>query len=245
MFFAAVSKAFGLNEGGATRGTLASLWKRLALLRSKQETPVHLTVAFTIAVTTLSAKMAKADGVALPVEERAFERLFSIPENEAKNVRRLYSLAAKDTAGFEVYARKIATLLRGEPQLLKCVFECLFCVAAADGILHPAEDQFLEIVAQEFGLSRGEFLSIRASFIHDPDSPYDILGVRPEVSDEDLRSRYIALVREHHPDRLMASGVPVEFRVAADRRLAAINAAYEAILEMRGRKHGASEAQHP
>ena len=37
-------------------------------------------------------------------------------------------------------------------------------------------------------------------------------------------------MREHHPDRLAASGVPAEFRVAADRRLAAINAAYETTL---------------
>jgi len=44
------------------------------------------------------------------------------------------------------------------------------------------------------------------------------------------------LVRENHPDRLMASGIPVEFRAAVDRRLAAINVAYEMILKERGLK---------
>jgi len=241
----AISNALGLDEGGAVRDALASLWSSIGLDRLTEPTPAYRSVAFTIAVTTLAAKMAKADGVALPVEARTFERLFAIPPDEMANVRRLYDLAKQDTAGYEAYASKIAKLLEGEPDLLRNVFECLFCVASADGILHPSEDQFLETVAQKFGMNRSEFIAIRASFIHDPDSPYDVLGVRPDVSETELRSRYLALVREHHPDRLMASGVPVAFRLAADRRLAAINVAYESIREMRGRDRGALEARHP
>src|SRR5690606_12240599 len=96
--------------------------------------------------------------------------------------------------------------------------ECLFHVAAADGILHPDEDTFLMVVAEKFGLTRGEFLSIRAGFINDPCSPYQILGVAPDISDADLKLRHRALVREHHPDRL-----------------AAINAAYDTSRAERGR----------
>ena len=73
----------------------------------------YRTVAFTIAVTTLAAKMAKADGVALPVEERAFERMFEIPPEEEANVRRLYDLAKQDVAGYEIYAGKIARAAEG------------------------------------------------------------------------------------------------------------------------------------
>ena len=91
------------------------------------------------------------------------------------------------------------------------------------------------VVAEKFGLSRGEFLSIRAGFINDPCSPYQILGVVPDISDADLKLRHRALVREHHPDRLAATGVPPELRCAATRRLAAINAAYDTIRAERGR----------
>ena len=87
--------------------------------------------------------MAKADGVALPVEARAFERVFEIPAGEDKNVRRLYDLAKQDVAGYEAYAGKIARLLEDEPEMLRALLECLFHIAAADGILHPAEDSFL------------------------------------------------------------------------------------------------------
>ncbi len=215
------------------RGALVALWAKLGFGQGAARTPAHRTVAFTIAVTTLAAKMAKADGVALPVEARAFERLFEIPPGEAKNVRRVYDLAKRDVAGFEIHAGRIAKMLKDEPVFLASVLACLFHIAAADGILHPAEDRFLETVATIFGIDRGEYLSIRATYVHDPRSPYAILGVAPNASDDELKARHRELVRRHHPDRVCASGVPHEFCVAANRRLAAINAAYDAIQKER------------
>jgi DnaJ like chaperone protein len=232
-----LSQAMG-SRTGELREALHGLWAKLRFDRARERTPAHRTVAFTSAVTTLAAKMAKADGVALPVEERAFERLFAIPPNEAKNVRRLYDLAKRDVAGYEIHAGRIARMLKDEPELLSSVLACLFHIAAADGILHPAEDRFLETVAAIFGIDRGEYLAIRATYVHDPRSPYAILGVSPDISDGELKARHRALVREHHPDRLSASCVPAEFRIAADRRLAAINAAYDAVVKEReGSRH--------
>jgi DnaJ like chaperone protein len=234
MSWKAISEAIGLEKGGASvRDALAALWASLKPERRAQATPAHRTVAFTIAVTTLAAKMAKADGVALPVEAKAFERLFEIPPGEDVHFRRIYDLAKQDVAGYEAYAGKLARLLKDEPEMLRSLLACLFHIAAADGVLHPAEDAFLSTVARTFGLSRGEFLSVRASFVSDPHSPYEVLGVDPAVSDAELKLRHRALVREHHPDKLAASGVPPELRCAANRRLAAINAAYDAILKDR------------
>ena len=227
------SDAIGSRTGGSLRGALRALLAKLGFHRGAERTPAHRTVAFTIAVTTLAAKMAKADGVALPVEAQAFERLFEIPPTEAKNVRRVYDLAKRDVAGYEIHAGRIAKMLKDEPVFLSSVLACLFHIAAADGILHPAEDRFLETVATIFGIDRGEYLAIRATYVHDPRSPYAILSVAPDASDEDLKARQRALVREHHPDRVCASGVPHEFCVAANRRLAAINAAYDAIQKER------------
>lgn len=230
-----IAQAIGIEADGVSmRDALSSWWERFTRERAAKRTPGYRTVAFTIAVTTLAAKMAKADGVALPIEVRAFERVFDIPAGEETNFRRLYDLAAQDVAGYEAYAGKIATLLADEPDMLRALLECLFHIAAADGVLHPEEDRFLSTVAARFGLSRGEFLSVRAGFVNDPCSPYQILGVHPDISDADLKLRHRALVREHHPDRLAATGVPPELRCAATRRLAAINAAYDAILEERG-----------
>jgi DnaJ like chaperone protein len=232
----AIAQAIGIEAGGGSvRDALSALWARLTRDWASSRTPGYRTVAFTIAVTTLAAKMAKADGVALPVEVRAFERVFEIPPGEEANFRRLYDLAAQDVAGYETYAGKIAALLADEPEMLHALLECLFHVAAADGVLHPDEDRFLSVVAAKFGLTHGEFLSVRAGFVNDPCSPYQILGVHPDISDSELKLRHRALVREHHPDRLAATGVPPELRYAANRRLASINVAYDAIVEDRRR----------
>jgi DnaJ like chaperone protein len=233
MRWKSISQAMGLDKGGALRDALAAAWASLGLDRLRECTPAHRTVAFTIAVTTLAAKMAKADGVALPVEAQVFERLFETPEAEKANVRRLYNLAKQDVAGYEAYARQIARLLKEEPELLRSVLACLFHIAAADDVLHPTEDRFLHTVGEVFGLSRAEFATLRASFVHDPASPYEILGLKPDATDAEIKARHRALVREHHPDRLAAAGVPPELRAAGDRRLAAINAAYDAIQKER------------
>jgi DnaJ like chaperone protein len=233
MLWKDIAQAIGFEPGGSVRDSLSAIWALIVRDLGAARTPGYRTVAFTIAVTTLAAKMAKADGVALPIEERAFERVFDVPANERANFHRLYDLAAQDVAGYESYAAKIASLLADTPEMLRALLECLFHVAAADGILHPDEDRFLAVVAEKFGLSHGEFLSVRAGFINDPCSPYQILGVHPDISDADLKLRHRALVREHHPDKLAASGVPQELRCAATRRLAAINAAYDDIVDQR------------
>ena len=54
------------------------------------------------------------------------------------------------------------------------------------------------------------------------------------MSDDELKKHYKSLVRETHPDRMIAQGVPEEFISVATERLAAINAAYDQIARSRG-----------
>ncbi len=194
----------------------------------------QLSVAFTAAVVALSAKMAKADGVVVGVEVEAFQRAFKVDERQAQNVSRLFNLAQKDTAGFESYADQIARLVRRDQALLRDVLASLFHIATADRVLHPSEDVFLATVATRFGLTGSEYRHERAHFIADPDNPYDVLGLAPSVTDADLKQRYRKLVRETHPDLMLARGVPPEMIAIATRRLSAINDAYSAVARERG-----------
>lgn len=199
-------------------------------------TPAQSRVAFTIAVVALAAKMSKADGVSLPIEAEAFKRQFKVPESECAHVRKLYQLASQDVAGYETYAAQIARILEGQPDIKISVLECLFHVASADGILHPDEDRYLAHVAEIFGLSNAEFRCVRRGFVVDADSAYEILHVSPLASDSEIKARYRELVKSHHPDALVSKGVPPEFLAGAERRLAAITAAYEEILAERGKR---------
>ncbi|MBU2581147.1 MAG: TerB family tellurite resistance protein [Alphaproteobacteria bacterium] len=198
-----------------------------------QPKPASKQLSFTIAFVGLAAKMAKADGVAVKVETQAFESCFYVPPEERANVQRVYQLASQDVAGFEAYAERIARMLADDPALLKDVFECLFNIAAADGVLHQGEEAFLQAVAAKFGYDEIDYQRVRSLFVHDPSSPYVVLGISPDATDDELKARRKELVRENHPDKLAASGVPQEFLVLADRKLAAINAAYDAILKER------------
>ncbi|MDX2287958.1 MAG: DnaJ family molecular chaperone [Hyphomicrobiaceae bacterium] len=200
--------------------------------------PASKQLAFTIAFVGLAAKMAKADGVAVAVEAEAFERCFYVPPAERANVDRVFRLAAGDVAGYEIYAERIARMLADDRPLLRDVFEALFNIAAADGILHEAEEVFLRTVADRFGLSEQEYQADRAMFVRDKSSPYTVLGVDPSIGDAELKAHYRQLVRDNHPDKLASQGVPAEFLVLADRKLAAINAAYDAILAAREQARG-------
>lgn len=192
-------------------------------------------IAFTIGVIVLGAKMAKADGVVTRDEIAAFKEVFQIPPEEMNNVGRVFNMARKDAAGFESYARQIANLFRGNPQVLEDLLHGLFHIAKADSIVHPAELQFLQDVAVIFGFHEADFQRIRAHHLApEATDPYVILDVPHDASDDELKSAYRKLIRENHPDRLIAEGLPEEFIELANEKMAAINDAYERVERQRG-----------
>ncbi|HZQ39411.1 MAG TPA: TerB family tellurite resistance protein [Rhizomicrobium sp.] len=192
-------------------------------------------VTFTIAIIALAGKMAKADGVASEQEFEIFAKVFVMPPEEEANVRRIFNLARQDMAGFGHYAGQIASLFRGNPAVLEDVLDGLFEIAKADGVLHPCEARFLERVAEIFGFAPNEYRRIRAShFAPELTDPYVILGLSYVADEEEIKQTYRRLVRENHPDSLIARGVPAEFIKLATDKLAAINTAYEKIRAERG-----------
>jgi DnaJ like chaperone protein len=238
--------------GSSEDSTMGSILARLTSVTDTQEAergstqpaasgegavPAHATVAFTIAVVALGAKMAKADGHVTPDEVAAFKQVFTVARQDMANVGRVFDLARQDIAGYEEYADQLGRLFQDNKPLLQDVLEGLFHVATADAVLHPAEDQFLAEVARRFGFSVSELEYIRAHFIDgDGADPFHVLSLTPAASDAQVRTQYRKLVLENHPDRYMARGLPREAVEIADRKLAAINAAYGVIAGERGLK---------
>jgi hypothetical protein len=75
--------------------------------------------------------------------------------------------------------------------------------------------------------------------------PYEILGVSPNIADDDLKTVYHRRVQETHPDRLVAMGMPPEFVHLATDKLARINDAFERITQLRQAKAAIQPKWYP
>src|SRR5690606_13072128 len=108
--------------------------------------------------------------------------------------------------------------------------EALFQIALADGTYHCGEDNFLQHVANEFGLDEPCFQTVRARLVEGaPRNPYDVLGLPRTASKDEARAAWKHLVRDTHPDVMQARGVPKEAMQLAERRLVTINEAWREI----------------
>ena len=230
------------ERGRAIIGAM-SVWTRIAQLLAalasgeglsalfdRLRSPPERSVAFTIAVIALGAKMAKADGRVTRDEVAAFREVFHIARDDEPQAARVFDLARRDVAGFDLYAERIARMFGPGHAALTDLMDGLFHIALADGTYHPAEDDFLDQVAQAFGLAPRTFRSLRAAHVRDVDpDPWEVLGVDPEEGVEAARKAWRALVRETHPDRVIARGLPEEAVRLAERRLVRVNRAWEEI----------------
>ena len=223
-----------------------SLWSRIAAAlaalsqgeglsilfdRLRASPPPERSVAFTIAVIALGAKMAKADGQVTRDEVSAFRRVFAIPKSEEANAARVFNLARQDVAGYDAYAAKIRAMFRDDDHaVLIDLMEGLFHIALADGQYHPRENEFLMQVASIFGLDDRSFKHLRAGFVDGaPRDPYDVLGVPATAPLATIRKAWRAAIKASHPDVMIARGVPPEAVKLAGRRVQAINQAWAEI----------------
>ena len=230
-------KVIGATAGFAIGGPIGALVGGLAgHVMDRRRTSNDATaagtkqIAFTIGVIALGAKMAKADGTVTSEEISAFKEVFHVPAHEMSNVGRIFDQARKDARGYEPYAKQIAGLFRDSPEVLEDLLDGLFHIAKADNVVHPAELEYLKGVAQIFGFNQHDFMRIKEGHLGpDTADPYRILGVTRESTNEQIKTIYRRLIRENHPDRLIAQGVPEEFIRVANEKLATINDAYDRI----------------
>jgi DnaJ like chaperone protein len=191
-------------------------------------------IAFTIGIIVLGAKMAKADGVVSRSEIVAFKQVFKIPPEEEQNVGRIFDQARRDARGFESYARQVAGLFSRKSPVLEELIDGLFHIAKADGKVSAEELDYLREVSRIFGFEAADFARIRESHLGpDLGDPYNILGVTRAMDNATIKAAYRKLVRDTHPDKLMAKGLPPEFLAMATERLAVINAAYDRVSKER------------
>ena len=129
--------------------------------------------------------------------------------------------------------------------LVQIFLEILISTALADGSLHGHEERTLQHIAARLNWRSKEFVHLlrmvsgQAQFgdiqaeSKKLDAAYDLLGVQKSVTDQELKKSYRRLMNQHHPDKLVAKGLPEEMIDIATQKTQDIKAAYELIKKHR------------
>ena len=189
---------------------------------------------FALCIIVLSAKIAKADGQVTKEEIYTFKEKFNIQSEEMSEVSKIFNEAKKSSFGFKNIADQVGNLFSDNKVLLEQLLNNLFYIAEADGLTSINELEVLRSISQSFHFNETDFQRIFHSRLNNKESdPYKILGVTREDSDNNIRKKWIELSKEHHPDYLIAKGMPKEFIKEANKELSSINLAYDKIKELR------------
>ncbi len=137
--------------------------------------------------------------------------------------------------------------------LIRMFLEIQLQAAMADGHLDEAKDKLLINICGILGLSRFDYERIKIQILaqyrlygrqhrqqyqstkkeDNLAAAYDVLGIRPNASDSDIKKAYRRLISRHHPDKLVAKGLPEEMMILAKEKTQQITKAYETISEAR------------
>lgn len=105
-------------------------------------------------------------------------------------------------------------------------------IARADGRIDPTEIMSIKQIALQLGLSPDTINSLLALGGESIDEAYQVLGIAPTASDEEVKAAYRRMVKLNHPDRVASLGEDV--RAAANRKMQEINKAKDLIYKQRG-----------
>ncbi len=126
--------------------------------------------------------------------------------------------------------------------LVRMFLEIQIQATYADGVLDDKEHEALKYIAQKlhFPLHELEHLIQQFSATSHSvsklsiDDAYVILGADKNLTDKELKRAYRRLLAQHHPDKLVAKGLPEEMMVIAKEKTQEIIQAYELIKKQRG-----------
>ncbi len=190
--------------------------------------PSFKEISFTFSLIALSAHIARADSPLTPEKYLAFREAFPLSGGMCGKIRSLFAMACANPVHFGHYVSQIKHAFPRDTVLFTGLVDRLFRIAAADGVVSPAEEMLLAKVAHMLDLSASQYTAIRDRHIGAPDAHY-VLGVAKRTSGEKLKARYRELMRRYHPDRFAMQDLSPEVEMLLRLKSSEINEAYKAL----------------
>jgi len=192
--------------------------------------------SYFISLFSILGKLSKIDG-AISRDEIAVVQNFidSLPmaDTQKEFARRVFREAKNSPHSIEDFASELYRAAGMQPAVLVSFFNLLFQIAAADSTLHPAEEAALKNIQNIFRISDSQYEDIKAVYFKDVDKYYKILNCTPACSNAEIKANYKKLVKDFHPDKIIAKGLPEEFVDFASERFREIQQSYEKIRKER------------
>jgi DnaJ like chaperone protein len=213
--------------------------------------PERVQMAFFTATFAIMGRIAKADGHVSPSEIALAENIMQQlgATGELKQVaKRLFNEGKQPGFDFHGVLVQLKREIGRRQTLARMFLEIQVLAAYADGSVHPAEAEILREVAAALGFSSAELAEIEALVRATqqagargarPATPslaedYATLGIAKSASDDEMKRAYRRLMSQHHPDKLVAKGLPEEMMKVAEEKTRQIRSAYERIRAARG-----------
>ncbi len=210
----------------------------------------RIQTAFFTATFAVMGHLAKADGRVSETEIALAEqvmRQMSLDDEQRKAARRLFNEGKRADFPLDDVVEQLRRVTHRRRNLLQMFLEIQIQAALADGRLDSGENAVLQRVAAGLGFSPAAFRQLldfirglgaraahgRPSGADALDQAYRTLGVAHNASDADVKRAYRRLMNQHHPDKLVAKGLPEEMMKLATEKSQQIRAAYDAIKRSR------------
>ena len=216
--------------------------------------------AFFTATFTVMGHIAKADGHVSEDEIRAARAVMAHmnldPEQQRQAIE-LFNRGKQPDFDLDAELARFREACRGRHDMMRMFMQIQLHAALAEGALHPAERQAFERICAALDISEFElrqyeqFIRAQQSYtgagrgagggpqVRRQDNlaaAYQTLGVSSQAPDAEVKTAYRRLMKENHPDKLVARGLPEAMIKLAQEKVQQINVAYEAIKQSRGMK---------
>ena len=206
--------------------------------------------AFFTATFAVMGHLAKADGAVTRDEIRLASRVMDemhLGEAQRQLAQRLFRAGRSHDFAIGDVLDQLRRECRYSSHLVTMFVEILIHAAYADGTVHARERALLESICERLRLPDGELdrleATVRAEYharagtasdTLSPADAYAMLGVDETCSDGELKKAYRRMMNRHHPDKLVAKGLPEEMMRIATEKTREIKAAYDRLKEVRG-----------